>query len=78
MRAEVSNLNHCAVPFLSRAAVNLNWYDYNEYFVLIYRLLVLGNVFKGIFTSIFPFRNFILMILLVFYCVLSSSSGVSV
>ena len=27
MRAELANLNHCAVPFLSRAAVNLSWYD---------------------------------------------------
>ena len=26
MRAELTNLNHCAVPFLSRAAVNLCWY----------------------------------------------------
>ena len=27
MRAELANLNHCAVPFLSRAAVKLSWYD---------------------------------------------------
>ena len=26
MRAELANLNHCAVPFLSRADVNLCWY----------------------------------------------------
>ena len=26
MRAELANLNHCAVPFLRRAAVNLCWY----------------------------------------------------
>ena len=26
MRAEVASLNHCAVPFLSRAAVNLSWH----------------------------------------------------
>ena len=24
---ELANLSHCAVPFLSRAAVNLCWYD---------------------------------------------------
>ena len=29
MRTELANLNHCAVPFLSRAAVNLCWYYYN-------------------------------------------------
>ena len=27
MRAKLTTLNHCAVPFLSRAAVNLSWYD---------------------------------------------------
>ena len=27
MCAELANLNHCAVPFLSRTAVNLSWYD---------------------------------------------------
>ena len=28
MRAELAGLNHCAVPFLSRAAANLCWYYY--------------------------------------------------
>ena len=28
MRAELANLDHCAVPFLSRATVNLCWYYY--------------------------------------------------
>ena len=27
MRAELAHLSHCAVPFLSRAAVNLCWND---------------------------------------------------
>ena len=27
MRAELANLNHCAVPFLSRGAPNLCWYN---------------------------------------------------
>ena len=27
MRAELANLSHCAVTFLSRAVVNLSWYD---------------------------------------------------
>ena len=27
MRAKLATLNHCAVPVLSRAAVNLSWYD---------------------------------------------------
>ena len=31
MRAELASLNPCAVPFLSRAAVNLSWYDYTPY-----------------------------------------------
>ena len=32
MRAELVNLNHCAVPFLSRAAANLCWYYYSIYY----------------------------------------------
>ena len=28
MRATLANLNYCAVLLLSRAAVNLSWYDY--------------------------------------------------
>ena len=31
MRAELANLDDCAVPFLSRAAVNLCWYYYILY-----------------------------------------------
>ena len=30
MPAELANLNHCAVLFLSRAATNLCWYYYTE------------------------------------------------
>ena len=33
MRAELASLNPCAVPFLSRAAINLSWYDYIYNFV---------------------------------------------
>ena len=29
MRVQLANLNHCAVPFLSRAVANLSWYDYS-------------------------------------------------
>ena len=32
MRAKLANLNHCAVPFLSRAAVNLSWYDITVFY----------------------------------------------
>ena len=28
MRADLASLNHCAVPFLSRAGANLCWYHY--------------------------------------------------
>ena len=31
MCAKLANLYHCAVPFLSRAAVNLCWYDSATY-----------------------------------------------
>ena len=33
MRAKLANLNHCAVPFLSRAADNLCWYYITMYSV---------------------------------------------
>ena len=30
MRGNLASLNHCAVPLLSRAAVNLCWYYYSS------------------------------------------------
>ena len=42
MRAELANLNHCTVPFLSRAAVNLCWYYYTTFegqLPLVYRYI---------------------------------------
>ena len=36
MRAELANLNHCAVPFLSLAAVNLCWYNYSKCYCYCY------------------------------------------
>ena len=36
MRAELDNINDCAVPFLSRAAVNLPWYYYTDHSQLAY------------------------------------------
>ena len=32
MRAELANINHCAVPFLSRAVVNFSWYNNNTHY----------------------------------------------
>ena len=40
MRAKLTNINHCAVLFFSRAAVNLCWYCYNKYFVRIKVIVV--------------------------------------
>ena len=36
MRAKLANLNDCAVAFLSRAAVNLYWYNYTDNFTKIW------------------------------------------
>ena len=41
MRAELANLNPFAVPFLSRAAVNLSWYDTKLYAIITARLVKL-------------------------------------
>ena len=38
MRAELANLNHCAVSLLSRAAANLCWYYYILQHIILHRL----------------------------------------
>ena len=43
MRAELANLNDCSVPFLSRAAVKLCWYDYMSQQIVLVRLYVSTN-----------------------------------
>ena len=48
MHAELAGLNHCAVPFLSRAVTNLYWHCYNVYvrhktFSLAYLVLTEGK-----------------------------------
>ena len=35
MRVKLAILNHCAVPFLSRAAANLCWYYYTMYTIYV-------------------------------------------
>ena len=41
MRTKLASLNHCAVPFLSRAAVNLGWYYCSMY---IYSQITIYNI----------------------------------
>ena len=41
MRVKLDNLNHCAVPFLSSAVVNLCWYYYILYVINYYIMLYL-------------------------------------
>ena len=45
MRAELANLNHCAVPFLSRAVVNLCWYGVT--YILYSSTFLVLDVIKG-------------------------------
>ena len=68
MRAELADINHCAVPFLSRAVVNLSWYDdikysstlslrlfkhdISEFFKLIVRIIILLVKMQPIFQSV--------------------------
>ena len=42
MRAELVNLNNCAVPSLSRAGVNLCWYYYNDLLKLLIQKIKCG------------------------------------
>ena len=47
MRAGLANLNHCAVTFLSRAAINLSSYDiYNDPLLDIRRIVIKVSVMK--------------------------------
>ena len=46
MRAEIANLNHCAVPFLSRADVNLIWYDSIYYVFCILYIFMCTLIFQ--------------------------------
>ena len=66
MRAKLANLNHCAVSFLSRAAVNLSWYEatciYCVAFIYIIRLARSFDVYsrtrecvKGTYKDVLPF-----------------------
>ena len=34
MRAELANPNHCAVPLLNRADVNMSWYDSTYLYII--------------------------------------------
>ena len=55
MRAELANLNYCAVPFLSRATVNLYWcyltyelyYAYSQTVTTILHYLTINIRFTG-------------------------------
>ena len=51
MRAKLANLNHCAVPFLSRASANLSWY-YNIIYVCVSKF-EMGIVY-GTITQTYP------------------------
>ena len=53
MRDELANLNHCAVLFLSGAAVNLSWYDNR----ILSRVLPIMYVFHESFVEIQITRN---------------------
>ena len=53
MRAELSNLNDCAVPFLSRVAVNLCWHNYTAKSCTQYTYMILYDFFD----SFLPFEH---------------------
>ena len=57
MRAKLANLNHSAVPFLSRAAVNLCWYYYTCVDCSTSRMLTMGIVSNSELKSIVSINN---------------------
>ena len=48
MHAELASLNHCAVPYLSRAGVNFYWYYYSHNGVLSYQLKLTATPIKRV------------------------------
>ena len=61
MRAILANLDDCAVPFLSRAAVNLSWYDSKTWQTFLthyyYKMYPLSCILPLDLTSIPPLSN---------------------
>ena len=73
MRAELANLNYYAVPFLSRAAVNLNWYDINYHSVITCHLYsTVRPLLKVGRTKLWPQKSRIILILIVLLLILSA------
>ena len=60
MRANLANANHCAVPFLSRAAVKLNWHDSIVYSIK-YRYLQRRFAVVLAFSVMFMLSNILVM-----------------
>ena len=57
MRAELANLNHCAVSFLSRAAVNLSWYDSTHYIISLIICKLFHKIAHHLLLYIPPYRE---------------------
>ena len=51
MRTKLANLNHCAVHFLSRDAVNLSWFDctiqYTMYTIYTIQYTILYDIYES-------------------------------
>ena len=54
MRAKLTTLNYCAVPFLSRVAANLYWYNYT---IFSFNPLIYSSCSKGYDVSNIPFQH---------------------
>ena len=68
MRAKLANLNHCAVPFLSRAGVNSCWYYYTSNFIysmlLYFKYKIVIVTWCKIFKEINILSNWLITLLL--------------
>ena len=65
MRAKLANLNHCAVPLLSRADVNLSWCD-SKYVIILYnikplepKIWILGESIQFLFDSVLLLAKYV-------------------
>ena len=71
MHAELANLNHCAVPFLSRAADNLSRIKYNIFNVIQYEIsLYIRSVYSTRAFTMTCKRQIISCIILCILCII--------
>ena len=74
MRAELANLNHCAVPFPSRAAANLCWYYMTDIILHVHPPRICAGTILQILSCTCILRAFVLVLYYRYYLARASSA----